>query len=94
MKKIIFSITLVVVMIPLISFGGEDDKIINSNAVSVATISGSVLDQLSGESLGGAEIEIIGTDIKSYSDFDGNFSIVFFYATSYAIISTVRRVCS
>jgi hypothetical protein len=40
-----------------------------------STVKGIVIDQNSGESLAGAEICILGTDIKVYSDLDGNFEI-------------------
>ncbi len=38
-------------------------------------LAGTVLDKSSGEVLGGVEVSVIGTDIHSYTDFDGKFSI-------------------
>ena len=39
------------------------------------TLTGSVIDFNSGEALTGVEVKIDGTDIKAYTDFDGNFEI-------------------
>jgi hypothetical protein len=35
---------------------------------------GSISDAKSGESLVGVEVKIEGTDLKTYTDFDGNFT--------------------
>ena len=37
-------------------------------------LSGTVADENSGEALVGVEVKIEGTDLKAYTDFDGNFS--------------------
>ncbi len=39
------------------------------------SLSGTVFDFQSGEALTGVEVSIEGTDIKVYTDFDGNFEI-------------------
>jgi hypothetical protein len=39
------------------------------------TLTGCVIDFNSGEALTGVEVKIDGTDIKAYTDFDGNFEI-------------------
>jgi len=39
------------------------------------SISGKVVDRLTGENLAGVKIEITNTDIVVYSDFEGNFTI-------------------
>lgn len=41
--------------------------------VQSITLSGSVADLVSGESLAGVEVTLEGTDVKTYTDFDGNF---------------------
>ena len=43
------------------------------NAASVVLV-GSISDANSGESLVGVEVKIEGTDLKTYTDFDGNFT--------------------
>lgn len=43
--------------------------------IETTSISGTVLDVASGEALTGVEVSIEGTDIKTYTDFDGNYTI-------------------
>ncbi len=43
------------------------------NTASVV-VSGSISDVKSGESLVGVEVKLEGTDLKTYTDFDGNFT--------------------
>ncbi|MCF8359841.1 MAG: carboxypeptidase-like regulatory domain-containing protein [Prolixibacteraceae bacterium] len=42
-------------------------------AVQTIDFTGSIIDQVSSEALVGVEVQIEGTDIKTYTDFDGNF---------------------
>lgn len=39
------------------------------------SLSGNVIDEVSGESLVGVEVKIEGSDVKTYTDFDGHFVI-------------------
>jgi hypothetical protein len=50
------------------------------------SIEGSVADMVSGEMLVGALVEIVGTDIKVYTDFDGIFEINNLKAGTYNLI--------
>jgi hypothetical protein len=43
--------------------------------VAMVTLSGSVVDFNSGEALTGVEVKIEGTDVTTYTDFDGHFEI-------------------
>ena len=43
--------------------------------VATATVSGTVLDINSGETLAGVAVSVEGTDLKVYTDLDGNFTI-------------------
>jgi uncharacterized surface anchored protein len=55
------------------SNGVKNDPTTDSN--NKATITGKVIDKNTGESLAGALVEIKGTDIKVYTDLEGNYSI-------------------
>jgi len=46
-----------------------------STTVATAAVSGKVLDINSGETLAGVAVAIEGTDLKVYTDLDGNFTI-------------------
>jgi hypothetical protein len=46
------------------------------NAPAKATLSGIVVDQLTGEALAGATVCIEGTDTKTYTDLEGRFSLI------------------
>jgi hypothetical protein len=72
MKKIISSILTILVMV---NFAFATDKAIKTKVTSVLSITGKVVDKITGEGLAGAEIKLIGSDIKVYTDFDGNFTI-------------------
>jgi hypothetical protein len=39
------------------------------------SLSGNIIDEISGEALVGVEVKIEGTDVKAYTDFDGHFVI-------------------
>ena len=43
------------------------------SAVSFNSISGTITDRLSGEELAGVCVKIAGTELKTYTDFDGNY---------------------
>ena len=52
----------------------KDTKTSTTAAKSVS-VSGTVVDINTGEALTGVEITVEGTNVKAYSDFDGNFTI-------------------
>lgn len=55
----------------------ESDSETKSNDTensAMIVLTGSVADENSGESLVGVEVKIEGTDLKTYTDFDGNFA--------------------
>lgn len=56
--------------------------------VETTSISGTVLDVVSGEALTGVEISIEGTDIKTYTDFDGNYTLKNLTPGKYNIIAS------
>lgn len=76
MKKTILTLALVAFL--GIAFAGNENTKENKAEAPVAntvSISGNVADLTTGEVLTGVEISIEGTDVKTYSDFDGNFVI-------------------
>lgn len=73
------------------AFAGNDknkDTNIASEAATTVSVSGNVADLITGESLTGVEISIEGTDIKAYSDFDGNFTFNNLNPGEYSIIAS------
>lgn len=73
MKKIaiIFLLALTVIAV---NAKGTDEKSSDTESNSTALITGTVADLKSGEALVGVEVKIEGTDLKTYTDFDGNFA--------------------
>lgn len=74
MKKIIFAALIAFVAIP--AFAVKTDSKVESKNESVSvSLSGNVIDQVSGEALVGVEVKLEGSDLKTYTDFDGHFVI-------------------
>lgn len=78
MKKILTLILMILISGSFLIAGNDGDKSKNQKSefpVSTYEINGNVTDMNSGESLAGAMIEVEGTDIILYTDFDGFFII-------------------
>lgn len=85
MKKIIIailaSITIFAILVSLTAtsvFAESTNTKTEAKAASksvLTSISGNVIDEISGEALVGVEIKLEGTDVKAYTDFDGHFVI-------------------
>ena len=76
MKKLLITILLTVSV--GFTFAGNDKTKDVSNtpvAAQTVTLKGKVIDLSTNETLTGVEINLEGTDIKVYSDLDGNFEI-------------------
>ena len=76
MKKILSGVFAVLLSIAVMAKENETKSqapMTGENAVTVA-LTGSIADANSGEFLAGVEVKIEGTDLKTYTDFDGNFS--------------------
>lgn len=84
MKKAV-SISLVLVVFALSAMSFTNARVIN-NPDAKASISGKVVDNLTGEALAGVTVSIEGTDVKAYTDLDGNFTIKSIDAGSYNLI--------
>jgi len=89
MKKVLIAALLVISVIA-VNAKESDTKTKTTDTESTATmmISGSIADELSGESLVGVEVKLEGTDLKAYTDFDGNFSFNGVKPGEYKIVTT------
>ena len=91
MKKVFLSI--IVIAIATFTFAtntGENSET-PKNPVAPAqtvTLTGQVLDVNSGEALTGVEVTIEGSDIKAYTDFDGNYKLENVEPGTYNIIAS------
>jgi hypothetical protein len=89
MKKLF--ITLLLTAAVGFTFAGNDNNKEAKNAGAVEQticLSGKVIDLSTNEALTGVEINLEGTDIKAYSDFDGNFEIKDVKPGEYNIIAS------
>ncbi|MDB4581996.1 carboxypeptidase-like regulatory domain-containing protein [Draconibacterium sp.] len=75
MKKVLIA-ALLILSVVAVNAKENDTKAKTNDTKNGATmiLTGSIADELSGESLVGVEVKIEGTDLKTYTDFDGNFS--------------------
>ena len=91
MKTISKILIAIILIFSVKSFAGtpSDDKTKNTNEISTpasANIEGSVVDKITGENLAGVYVEIQGTNLKTYTDLDGKFSINGLIPGNYNII--------
>jgi len=73
MKQILIALVLIFAVVSVNAKEKEGTTTDTDNS-AVLVLTGSIADQNSGESLVGVEVKIEGTDLKTYTDFDGNFS--------------------
>jgi uncharacterized surface anchored protein len=73
MKKIIFSLLTIVMVIAVSAKENETKNPASVDNAATVVLAGTIADATSGESLAGVEVKIEGTDLKTYTDFDGNF---------------------
>jgi uncharacterized membrane protein len=75
MKTLLITLGLLVVLTISITAKEKESekKIETSAAVAVTTLTGVVIDKVTGEPLTGVEVCIDGTGQKAYTDFDGNY---------------------
>lgn len=74
--KFLFTAVFVVTFVFSSLAGDKDNKTENNSEKKeyTITLSGSVTDKQTGETLVGVEVKLDGTDQKAYTDFDGNFT--------------------
>ena len=90
MKKYI--VTLLLTALVGITFAGNDGIKKSSpknTPAQTISVSGRVSDFLSGENLAGVEVKIEGTDLKTYTDFDGNFEFKNLKPGIYSLIASI-----
>jgi len=73
MRKIFVAFLSAIMVLHVHASDSKKNSAINESRSSV--ISGRVIDKLTGEALAGVEIKLMDTDLKIYTDFDGNFEI-------------------
>jgi hypothetical protein len=74
MKKVIFA--LLVAFATSSAFAEKAETRTDSKAEAlILSVSGNVIDEVSGEALVGVEVKVEGSDVKTYTDFDGHFVI-------------------
>jgi hypothetical protein len=72
MKKVIFAF---LVAFATTSAFAEKAETKTDSEAAVISLSGNIIDEVSGEALVGVEVKVDGTDVKTYTDFDGHFVI-------------------
>ncbi len=87
MKQIVIGILMVFATF-VVYAKEKETKIADTKNTATMVLSGSVADENSGESLVGVEVKIEGTDLKTYTDFDGNFSFKNLKSGEYKVVST------
>jgi len=65
-----------------------DSKSKDTDTQATFLLSGSIVDENSGEALVGVEVKIAGTDKKTYTDFDGNFEFESIKPGQYELVTT------
>ena len=74
MKKLMIGLLSIMLAVAVTANEKEGKTAVNSDNTATVALSGTVLDSNSGELLVGVEVKIEGTNTKTYTDFDGNFS--------------------
>ncbi|HET6556015.1 MAG TPA: carboxypeptidase-like regulatory domain-containing protein [Prolixibacteraceae bacterium] len=78
MKKVFFAI--LIALVSTSAFAGKTNtrseiKAETKTKAAVVSLTGHVIDEVSGEALVGVEIKVEGSDKMTYTDFDGHFVI-------------------
>lgn len=81
MKKLLPFCFALVFSLSMLQVSGNNNNNKNNAALSY-TLSGVVLDKFTGETLAGVAVAVEGTDLVSYTDFDGVFRIPGIYGDS------------
>jgi hypothetical protein len=85
------TILIALLVILSVASGNAKEKDANSKKTDnsvVSVLSGAIVDVNSGESLVGVEVKLKGTDLKTYTDFDGKFSFKNVKRGEYMLVSS------
>ncbi len=75
MKRVFIALMLVLSVLAVQAKDTEaKSKSLDTKSEATIVVSGSIADENSGETLVGVEVKLEGTDLVTYTDFDGNFS--------------------
>lgn len=72
MKKLLL---VLIVALGIANVQANEPEVKNPTTVNAVQIGGKVTDHVTGEALAGVSLELKGSDLKTYSDLDGNFKI-------------------
>ena len=75
MKKVIFALLVAFATTSAFAEKAETKTDSKAEAAAVLSLSGNIIDEVSGEALVGVEVKVDGSDQKTYTDFDGHFVI-------------------
>ncbi len=81
-------ISFIICFITLTSFQLFAEGGVTNSPAQTVSLSGHVTDLNTGESLAGVVIKMEGTDIKTYTDFDGNFIIKNLKPGTYNVVAS------
>lgn len=89
MKKLI--VVVITIAFVLNTFAKEEKISNEKNELAQFTelqnLTGKVIDNATGESLAGVEVRIYGTNIQTYTDFDGNFEFTNIPSGAQAVVA-------
>lgn len=77
MKKLLtLAIAAILISAVNVQAAQDDDNDKNeNNATNTVALQGQVVDMKSGEALTGVKVNVQGTDVSAYTDFEGNFTV-------------------
>lgn len=75
MKKVAIIFVSILMFSALFAHAVNDENAKSKSAVMTTSVSGKVLDKITGEALVGVKVSVQGSEKSVYTDFDGNFEI-------------------
>jgi hypothetical protein len=87
MKKLLFALILALTVVSVNAKEKEGKSATDADNTASVVVSGTISDMNSGESLVGVEVKIEGTDLKTYTDFDGNFAFKGVKSGEYKVVT-------